>query len=106
MTMTCDANADCVNTVGSYRCECKAGYSGNGTQCAGMSTMTSKFYHSVMLSDLSHCFSDINECQAPSPPCGADSLCKNTIGNFTCVCKAGLEFNNMTQSCQGEPLNY
>ena len=25
----------CVNTVGSYKCECKAGYQGDGKTCIG-----------------------------------------------------------------------
>ena len=32
----CDINADCLNTEGSFNCTCKAGYSGNGTTCRGM----------------------------------------------------------------------
>ena len=31
----CHANADCQNTVGSFVCSCKAGYSGNGLNCHG-----------------------------------------------------------------------
>ena len=31
----CDVNAVCQNTVGSHTCSCKAGYTGNGTQCRG-----------------------------------------------------------------------
>ena len=31
----CDANAVCVNTIGSYYCYCVAGYAGNGHQCDG-----------------------------------------------------------------------
>ena len=30
----CDENADCKNTLGSFSCSCKTGYSGNGTSCA------------------------------------------------------------------------
>ncbi|RMX57866.1 hypothetical protein pdam_00021415 [Pocillopora damicornis] len=29
----CDVNADCKNTLGSYRCSCRAGFSGNGRSC-------------------------------------------------------------------------
>ena len=29
----CDANADCTNTVGSFECACKNGFSGDGVQC-------------------------------------------------------------------------
>ena len=31
----CDVNAYCNNTVGSFNCTCKSGYTGNGTTCAG-----------------------------------------------------------------------
>ena len=32
---TCDANANCVNTHGSYNCSCKSGYTGDGFNCTG-----------------------------------------------------------------------
>ena len=32
---SCDANAVCNNTVGSYVCACKAGYTGDGRTCTG-----------------------------------------------------------------------
>jgi hypothetical protein len=46
----CDDNAVCTDTVGSFTCECKTGYTsdstaGDGTSCA-----------------------DINECDGPPPP--------------------------------------
>ena len=31
----CDVNANCRNTLGSYLCSCKAGYSGDGKTCKG-----------------------------------------------------------------------
>ena len=31
----CSANAVCTNTVGSFNCACKAGYTGNGISCNG-----------------------------------------------------------------------
>ena len=32
-TSTCDINADCADTDGSYSCTCKSGYQGDGTTC-------------------------------------------------------------------------
>ena len=34
-TDTCDTNADCSNSDGSFTCSCQSGYSGNGTTCQG-----------------------------------------------------------------------
>ncbi|KAI8485101.1 hypothetical protein Bbelb_372070 [Branchiostoma belcheri] len=34
-THECDANADCINTHGSYNCECRPGYTGDGRTCEG-----------------------------------------------------------------------
>lgn len=31
----CDPNARCINSVGSYYCECIEGYHGTGTKCEG-----------------------------------------------------------------------
>ena len=32
----CDDNATCNNTFGSYTCDCKTGYSGDGWNCTSM----------------------------------------------------------------------
>ena len=31
----CNSNAMCINTEGSYQCQCSDGYTGDGTQCEG-----------------------------------------------------------------------
>ena len=34
-THSCDKDAECNNTLGSYKCTCKHGFHGNGTNCTG-----------------------------------------------------------------------
>lgn len=34
-THMCSPHADCKNTMGSYRCLCKEGYTGDGFTCTG-----------------------------------------------------------------------
>lgn len=34
-THMCSNNAECLNTMGSYRCSCKEGFSGDGFYCSG-----------------------------------------------------------------------
>ena len=34
-TDTCHDNATCSNTEGSFDCQCKQGYTGDGINCAG-----------------------------------------------------------------------
>jgi len=35
----CNENANCTNTVGSFTCSCKRGYTGNGRTCTGMTSV-------------------------------------------------------------------
>lgn len=37
-TYVCDLNAYCINTVGSYKCHCKANYEGDGKTCSSYFT--------------------------------------------------------------------
>ena len=37
----CHVNALCTNTLGSYVCQCKPGFSGDGRTCEGMPTFIS-----------------------------------------------------------------
>ena len=38
---SCDADADCSNTAGSYTCRCRAGFYGNGFDCTGRTVIWS-----------------------------------------------------------------
>lgn len=76
---SCDVNSECVNTDGSYKCNCKLGYEGNGTACH-----CSKGYHA----NGTECF-DINECDENND-CHDDAICSNTPGSYDCKCRQGF----------------
>lgn len=73
---TCQ-NGQCINTVGSYRCLCKTGYTTGltGTSCV-----------------------DLDECvQAPKP---CNFICKNTEGSYQCSCPRGYLLQANGKSCK------
>ncbi|XP_022804893.1 uromodulin-like isoform X2 [Stylophora pistillata] len=59
----CDENADCKNTLGSYLCSCKVGFSGDGHNCK-----------------------DIDECASGVHDCHDSASCTNIAGSFNCSC--------------------
>ncbi|XP_069578756.1 latent-transforming growth factor beta-binding protein 4 [Brachyistius frenatus] len=73
----CEAERVCVNTIGSFRCDCAAGYrtSGPGRQCR-----------------------DINEC-LEGDFCFSRGECVNTPGSYTCVCSQGFTLSDNRTSC-------
>lgn len=59
----------CINTNGSYSCECPPGYSGSGKpddECL-----------------------DINECGRLNS-CGVNAQCINVPGSYKCICPQGF----------------
>ena len=63
-------HSTCVNSVGSFSCECDSGFSGNGFIC-----------------------DNVNECVIGSHSCDTNVLCNDNIGSFTCTCFDGFEGN-------------
>uniref|UniRef100_A0A3B3ZC25 Growth arrest-specific 6 n=1 Tax=Periophthalmus magnuspinnatus TaxID=409849 RepID=A0A3B3ZC25_9GOBI len=66
---------ECNNTMGSYRCSCRHGYTLSGR----------------------HLCNDVDECDDPSV-CGT-AQCLNTKGSFECLCEPGFVYDNETESC-------
>uniref|UniRef100_A0A4W5NUE9 EGF-like domain-containing protein n=1 Tax=Hucho hucho TaxID=62062 RepID=A0A4W5NUE9_9TELE len=76
----CHYNQQCVNTVGTYRCQAKCGPG---------------FKPSVMGTSCE----DVDECQESSlSPC--QQQCLNTLGSFRCVCNPGYQLSG--QRCLGQ----
>ncbi|KAM4593063.1 fibrillin-1 isoform 1-T1 [Odontesthes bonariensis] len=70
-------NGQCINTLGSYTCVCKTGYTTDitSTRCV-----------------------DVDECiQAPKP---CNFICKNTEGSYLCSCPRGYILQEDGKSCR------
>ena len=96
--MRCDVNADCFNTIGQFECVCRSGYQGDGFNCTGTIRLLQDLHKSQEL--LIFFPADINECGlANLQTCGANAICTNTIGSFSCSCSPGYEGDG--QTCTG-----
>ncbi|XP_071507977.1 hyalin-like [Diadema antillarum] len=80
----CHDNATCVNTKGTFTCQCREGYLDLDSRNPGRSCQ------------------DIDECASVSD-CHANATCTNTDGNFTCECNGGFDDQNIAypgRSCE------
>jgi hypothetical protein len=86
---TCDENADCYDTAGSYECTCFSGYTGDGYRCQDIHECLLACFL-LLLSDahpalgLSHCLTH---------PCDENATCTNNNGSFSCQCNTGFSGN-------------
>ncbi|KAK7591209.1 hypothetical protein V9T40_002822 [Parthenolecanium corni] len=127
-TANCDQNAICVNEIGSFRCACRPGYTGNGYQCIAIESPCGKDFklcnppnsYCSIPDDYRTCecnpgyqknyldeqrigftCADINECE--SRVCTVHENCLNLEGGYVCECKTapGSRRNckNLNVSC-------
>ncbi len=126
-TYSCHSNADCINTVGSYSCQCRSGYAGTGKSCAGICILckykfyilfqiylglknivqlrkrkSDKFIWRCNITTIKLIFFiliDINECSLGTYSCHSNADCINTVGSYSCQCRSGYVGNG--KSCAG-----
>ena len=80
-TAECPDHSTCVNTVGSYECNCDDGYKKpkNGNNIC----------------------KDIDECDDDTHNCPVENgSCSNTDGSFDCLCDLGYAFNKAKTKCK------
>ncbi|XP_018583458.1 adhesion G protein-coupled receptor E1-like [Scleropages formosus] len=83
----CGKNAQCINTNGSYYCQCDSGF--ESTSHTANFTLTE-----------GSCI-DINECFKVRDVCGPSATCTNAIGSYFCSCVKGYASqSNHSFSCQ------
>uniref|UniRef100_A0A8D1TIW8 Fibrillin 3 n=1 Tax=Sus scrofa TaxID=9823 RepID=A0A8D1TIW8_PIG len=70
-------HGECINSLGSFRCHCQAGYAPDTAATACL---------------------DVDECSQAPPPC--PFLCKNTEGSFLCACPRGYRLEENGRICR------
>ena len=85
----CNKNAFCKNTFGSFECECKKNYEGDGFDCEEIIPTPPK----------------INWCSFKNS-CGKNAICQNRQSGFWCRCRPGY-FGNPDKQCDWkDPSSY
>ncbi|XP_046853383.1 receptor-type tyrosine-protein phosphatase delta-like isoform X2 [Xenia sp. Carnegie-2017] len=101
----CGRNEECINKLGTYRCNCMEGYTGkpcedinecNGPNICNVNANCINIEGSYKCQckdgyrgdGLNNC-NDINECNGPSN-CHVNAYCTNTDGSYKCACNNGF----------------
>ncbi|KAK7901386.1 hypothetical protein WMY93_018155 [Mugilogobius chulae] len=111
---TCGPEQSCINTRGSFTCQCPQGYVRSGERCLDKDECSLTHYcmHRCVnapgsyycecnvgykLASNNHSCVDVNEC-VDQNPCQHD--CYNLLGSFLCQCEQGFELAHDSVSCQ------
>eukprot|EP00105_Crassostrea_gigas_P016588 XP_011434026.1 PREDICTED: fibrillin-2-like isoform X1 [Crassostrea gigas] len=115
----CGSDKICHNLQGSYRCDCRPGYTKNGTNCIDIDECSNAATHNCTESSstclnndggytcqckagyvqqTSYVCQDFDECAAGSDGCS--QTCTNVDGGFNCGCEFGFSLGDDRKSCQ------
>ncbi|XP_048856015.1 signal peptide, CUB and EGF-like domain-containing protein 2 [Brienomyrus brachyistius] len=112
----CHIDAVCQNTPASYKCTCKAGFTGDGTQCEDIDECDIEYnggcvhecsnipgnyrctcHDGFMLAHDGHNCLDVDECMFNNGGCQQE--CVNTMGSYECRCKQGFFLSDNQHTC-------
>lgn len=99
-TGNCATEANCINTVGSFICQCITGYSGDGVSCNGKAEGSLNFSYYDHNNNKCTLFIDDNECAEGRNSCHENADCTNAIGSYDCSCIKGYSGNG--RICDGK----
>ncbi|CAB1332923.1 unnamed protein product, partial [Coregonus sp. 'balchen'] len=108
----CQPSQQCVNTVGTYSCQCPDGYSKIGIECVDIDECRYRYCQhrcvnvpgsfscecepGFQLAGNNRSCVDVNECELAAP---CQQRCYNTYGTFLCRCEQGYELGPDRHSC-------
>ncbi|CAH3138252.1 unnamed protein product, partial [Pocillopora meandrina] len=116
-THSCDKDAECNNNLGSYKCTCKHGFHGNGTNCTDLDECSDGTHNCDVNADCNNTLGsykcsckdgfhgngtnckDLDECTDETRTCDVNANCNNTLGSHSCTCKDGFHGNGT--NCTG-----
>lgn len=118
----CPSNTQCLNTVGSYRCDCLEGFKKvhdddkvcvDIDECKEVHGLCAQrcinFWGSYrcgcetgyQLNVNNRTCDDIDECEVHKSYDLCMGVCENTPGSFKCTCPEGYKLGADSRSCQG-----
>ena len=89
---------NCSNTVGSYVCSCRTGYTldTDNHACNGehnfLKSLLFCYLHIIIFIDINECASGTNDCE---------HSCFNTVGSYVCDCIVGYVLDTDGSTCTG-----
>lgn len=98
----CGENAVCVNSPGSYSCQCEEGFSGDGHTCVSMLIFNLRCSHFPGSWFFSSAVMD--QCTENLDQCDINARCISSATSFQCVCLDGYEGDGRT--CTGLGFGY
>ncbi|XP_073401283.1 signal peptide, CUB and EGF-like domain-containing protein 2 isoform X3 [Dendrobates tinctorius] len=115
-TDDCHIDAICQDTPTSYKCLCKAGFTGEGTACEDIDECDNEYngdcvhectnipgnyrctcYDGFQLAHDGHNCLDVDECRSNNGGC--QQTCVNTMGSYECRCKDGFFLSDNQHTC-------
>ena len=117
-THFCSDDSKCSDTLESYSCTCKSGFTGDGYTCNIIKECDDECSEHAYCDKIEEHFqckcnpgfigdgktcSNLNECSEPQNVCSEFAKCTDTLGSFYCFCRLGYEGNgfscNTSVSC-------